>query len=227
MRKKRNSDSQETSFYSTVKAKTANQQDFINKIIDNDFTFCIGPAGTGKTFIACGVAAEYLKTKKIDKIVLTRPMVASESAGDAALPGDVVDKVYPYLIPLFDELNYFMDVEDAIRRKTVLIEPLAYLRGRNFKKAFVILDEAQNITHKQLILLMTRKNQGSKMVITGDVRQSDLNEKSQGALQHAIDRFDLHYGKLEGLVGITKFDKSDIVRDPKISLILDILEGEI
>ncbi|MBQ1378753.1 MAG: PhoH family protein, partial [Erysipelotrichaceae bacterium] len=159
------------------KAKTANQQRFIDLIRENDLTFGIGPAGTGKTFLAVLMAVSYFKKGKISKIIITRPAVeAGESLG--YLPGDLKEKIDPYLMPIYDALDAILGGEQKdkmIEKGTIEVIPLAYMRGRTLDEAFIILDEAQNTTDKQMLMFLTRLGFNSKMVVNGDITQIDLN----------------------------------------------------
>jgi phosphate starvation-inducible PhoH-like protein len=167
----------------TIRPKTANQKRYVDAIEDHTITFGIGPAGTGKTYLAMAMAVAALQAKKINKIILTRPAVeAGESLG--FLPGTLSEKIDPYLRPLFDALHDMIDIETVPRlMQSGIIEvaPLAYMRGRTLNDAFIILDEAQNTTPEQMKMFLTRLGFGSKMVITGDVTQIDLpNAQSSG-----------------------------------------------
>ena len=159
-----------------IRIKTLGQRQYVMAIRQNDLIFGIGPAGTGKTYLAVVMAVNALKSGKVNKIILTRPAVeAGESLG--FLPGDLKEKVDPYLRPLYDALNDILGAEHTqrlIERGTIEIAPLAYMRGRTLDDAFVILDEAQNTTHAQMKMFLTRLGFGSKMVITGDTTQIDL-----------------------------------------------------
>ncbi|MDY3026878.1 MAG: PhoH family protein, partial [Candidatus Faecivicinus sp.] len=159
-----------------VKCKTLGQKQYVDAIRDNTCTFAVGPAGTGKTYLAIAMAVVALKNKEIEKIILTRPAVeAGEKLG--FLPGDLAQKVDPYLRPLYDALNEMVGVDAyqrLVERGAVEVAPLAYMRGRTLNDAFIILDEAQNTTSEQMKMFLTRMGMGSKMVITGDVTQIDL-----------------------------------------------------
>lgn len=201
-----------------VTPRSPNQQDYIQAVKGNDIIICVGPPGTGKTRLSVGLGVEYLEAGKIDKIVITRPLVgAGEDPG--ALPGGVEQKIHPYLLPIFDEMKYFASksqVSEWKKAKTIDICPLAYTRGRTFKHSFVILDEAQNATYAQIKMLVTRLGEGSKILINGDVNQTDLNQKQSGGLSAIIDI-------LTGLHGVKVcfFDKEDIVRH---HLLKDVME---
>lgn len=209
-------------FGKTIRAKTMGQRMYINAMKRNDLVFGIGPAGTGKTFLAVVYAAKQLRKGSVKRMVLTRPAVeAGESLG--FLPGDLKEKVDPYLRPLYDGLNTVLGREQTerfIERGIIEIAPLAYMRGRTLDDAFVILDEAQNTTHAQMKMFLTRLGFGSKMVVTGDQTQIDLPKGVKSGLKEAIK-------KLYGVNGISimKLDQSDVVRHPLVSKIIDRYEG--
>ena len=206
----------------TIRAKTMGQRIYINAMKRNDLVFGIGPAGTGKTFLAVVYAAKQLRKGSVKRIVLTRPAVeAGESLG--FLPGDLKEKVDPYLRPLYDGLNTVLGREQTqrlIERGVIEIAPLAYMRGRTLDDAFVILDEAQNTTHAQMKMFLTRLGFGSKMVVTGDQTQIDLPKGVKSGLKEAVK-------KLSGVSGISimKMDQSDVVRHPLVSKIIKRYEG--
>lgn len=169
-----------------LRARTDRQGEYVNKIIDNDMVFGIGPAGTGKTFLACSLAVNALRNRDVSRIILTRPAVETgESLG--FLPGDLKEKVYPYLRPLYDALNELMGNAGASRleeRGAIEIVPLAYMRGRTLDNSFIILDEAQNTTREQMKMFLTRMGYNSKVVITGDITQIDLPKgKASGLIE--------------------------------------------
>ncbi|MEW4506508.1 PhoH family protein [Staphylococcus epidermidis] len=206
----------------TIRAKTMGQRIYINAMKRNDLVFGIGPAGTGKTFLAVVYAAKQLRKGSVKRIVLTRPAVeAGESLG--FLPGDLKEKVDPYIRPLYDGLNTVLGREQTqrlIERGVIEIAPLAYMRGRTLDDAFVILDEAQNTTHAQMKMFLTRLGFGSKMVVTGDQTQIDLPKGVKSGLKEAVK-------KLSGVSGISimKMDQSDVVRHPLVSKIINRYEG--
>lgn len=206
----------------TIRAKTMGQRIYINAMKRNDLVFGIGPAGTGKTFLAVVYAAKQLRKGSVKRIVLTRPAVeAGESLG--FLPGVLKEKVDPYLRPLYDGLNTVLGREQTqrlIERGVIEIAPLAYMRGRTLDDAFVILDEAQNTTHAQMKMFLTRLGFGSKMVVTGDQTQIDLPKGVKSGLKEAVK-------KLSGVSGISimKMDQSDVVRHPLVSKIINRYEG--
>ena len=200
-----------------VKAKTLGQWGYVEGIKKNNITIGIGPAGTGKTYLAVALAVKALKNKEVERIVLTRPAVeAGEKLG--FLPGDMQDKVDPYLRPLYDALYEMLGVETFQKylvRGTIEVAPLAYMRGRTLSNAFVILDEAQNTTNEQMKMFLTRFGFGSKMVITGDITQIDLpNGKNSGLKQAAY--------VLENTPGIKVmyFNDEDVVRHEIVGAII-------
>lgn len=206
-----------------VRVKTFGQAKLIEAIENNEIVFASGPAGTGKTFLAVLMAVNALKANKVKKIVLTRPAVeAGESLG--FLPGDLKEKVDPYLMPLYDSLNDLLGAEKVqtlIERQAIEIIPLAYMRGRTLNDSFVILDEAQNTTSTQMLMFLTRLGAHSKMVITGDATQIDLNiKKTSSGLLEAIAR-------LKGIKGIeaVHLKRNDVVRNPLVQAIIDRYEA--
>ena len=173
----------------TIRPKTANQKRYVDAIEDNTITFGIGPAGTGKTYLAMAKAVAALQAKKVNRIVLTRPAVeAGESLG--FLPGTLSEKIDPYLRPLFDALHYMIDVDSIprlIQTGVIEVAPLAYMRVRTLNDSFIILDEAQNTTPEQMKMFLTRLGFGSKMVVTGDVTQIDLPNGAKSGLRVITD----------------------------------------
>jgi len=188
---------------------TKGQLHYINTMRKNDMTFCIGPAGTGKTYLAVAVAVSMLKRKEIRKIVLARPAVeAGERLG--FLPGDLQAKVNPYLRPLFDSLEDMMEfgqMSKFMEMDIIEIIPLAFMRGRTLNEAVVICDEAQNTSRSQMLMFLTRLGRGSKMIITGDITQTDLEPGQKSGLVEAIDTL-----KNIRNIGFVELDKLDIVR---------------
>jgi len=171
-----------------IKPKTVRQQNYVKKMQSNTIVFSVGPAGTGKTYLAMAMAVLALKNKEVTRIILTRPAVeAGEKLG--FLPGDLQNKVDPYLRPLYDALYEMMGAEkyQSLSEKGIIeVAPMAYMRGRTLNDAFVILDEAQNTTKEQMKMFLTRLGEGSKMVITGDITQRDLNDGKKSGLDDAI-----------------------------------------
>jgi phosphate starvation-inducible protein PhoH and related proteins len=200
-----------------ILAKTAGQRDYIAKIKSHDLTFGIGPAGTGKTYLAMAMAAAALASKRVKRIVLTRPAVeAGERLG--FLPGDLAEKINPYLRPLYDALNDMLDFEKVQQLRTrgeIEVAPLAFMRGRTLNDSFVILDEAQNATTEQMKMFLTRLGYGSKAVVTGDVTQTDL---PRGALSGLAQARRI----LSGVQGVafTEFSDVDVVRHPLVQRIV-------
>tara|TARA_Y100001936_G_scaffold20231_1_gene17293 strand:- start:25874 stop:26584 length:711 start_codon:yes stop_codon:yes gene_type:complete len=205
-----------------LRPKTRNQETYMQSINKSDVTFCSGPAGSGKTSVSVGMACEYLIEKKVDKIIITRPVVES-GRGLGHLPGTLVEKINPYLIPIIEEMNQYLTkntVETYRSRDIIELCPLEYMRGRNFHNCFMILDEAQNATFEQIKMFITRIGKDSKAVINGDLRQSDLG-KHQGGLKTCMDKL----VEVSG-VGVCKLDYSDIVRSGIVSKILMTLNKE-
>jgi phosphate starvation-inducible protein PhoH and related proteins len=200
-----------------IRAKTIGQREYIKAIRHKDLVFGIGPAGTGKTYLAVVMATQALKNGHVKRIVLTRPAVeAGESLG--FLPGDLKEKVDPYLRPLYDALNDIYGTEQTqrlIERGTIEIAPLAYMRGRTLDDAFVILDEAQNTTHQQMKMFLTRLGFGSKMVITGDKTQIDLPKNTESGL--IIAERTLRYVKE---IHFQTLEQGDIVRHPLVAKVI-------
>ncbi|AEC20615.1 PhoH-like protein [Pusillimonas sp. T7-7] len=206
---------------SDLRPRTPRQRDYLNQILRHDITFGVGPAGTGKTWLAVACAIDALERETVQRLVLTRPAVeAGERLG--FLPGDLVQKVDPYLRPLYDALYDLMGIERVQRlfeKQTIEIAPLAYMRGRTLNHAFVILDEAQNTTPEQMKMFLTRIGFGSKAVINGDPSQVDLPRGQASGLVHAVD-------VLESVQGIatTRFTSRDVVRHPLVARIVDAYE---
>lgn len=206
-----------------IRVKTLGQRDYVQSIKANDLVFGIGPAGTGKTYLAVVLAAKALRNGDVKRMVLTRPAVeAGESLG--FLPGDLKEKVDPYLRPLYNALHDIFGVEHTDRlmeRGTIEIAPLAYMRGRTLDNAFVILDEAQNTTPEQMKMFLTRLGFGSKMVITGDVSQIDLPKG-------VISGLKVTEQKLKNIKGISfnYLKGSDVVRHPLVQRIIEAYEDE-
>ena len=206
-----------------IKCKTVGQKKYVEAIKKNTVVFGIGPAGTGKTYLAVCAAVSAFKGKEVEKIILTRPAVeAGEKLG--FLPGDLQTKVDPYLRPLYDALQELFGMENYIKlmeRGLIEIAPLAYMRGRTLSNAFIILDEAQNTTKEQMKMFLTRMGDGSKMVITGDVTQIDLPEGKKSGLKHAVSI-------LKGIEGIetVAMTAKDVVRHPLVMQIVRAYEKE-
>ncbi|KMY31311.1 phosphate starvation protein PhoH [Lysinibacillus xylanilyticus] len=206
-----------------IRAKTIGQREYIQAIRHKDVVFGIGPAGTGKTYLAVVMATQALKNGYVKRIILTRPAVeAGESLG--FLPGDLKEKVDPYLRPLYDALNDIYGTEQTqrlIERGTIEIAPLAYMRGRTLDDAFVILDEAQNTTHQQMKMFLTRLGFGSKMVITGDKTQMDLPKNTESGL--IVAERTLKYVKS---IHFQILEQGDVVRHPIVAKIIKAYEEQ-
>jgi phosphate starvation-inducible PhoH-like protein len=200
-----------------VRPRTAGQRAFVDSIEAHTLTIGIGPAGTGKTYLAIVMAVRALKHREVSRVILSRPAVeAGENLG--FLPGDLREKVDPYMRPLFDALNELLDegvTNRYIDRGTLEVAPLAYMRGRTLSDAFAILDEAQNATSDQLKMFLTRLGAASKMVVTGDVTQVDLPVGNRSGLRDAADRL----SAIEG-VGVVELDELDVVRPALVSRII-------
>lgn len=203
-----------------ITAKTPNQKDYIISIVENDITFCCGPAGSGKSFIAAGIAANHLHKGEIDKIIITRPLVCvGKDIG--ALPGELHEKIAPYLTPMQENMKFFLgqslygyyNNESRLR-----YEPLEVMRGSTFHDSYMILDEAQNCTFEQVKMFITRMGKNSKIIINGDIGQSDIRGAS--GLEYCMDR-------LEGVlgVGVCELTHEDIQRNGILGRVLDALES--
>ena len=204
-----------------IKSKTVGQKKYVDAIKKNTISFGEGPAGTGKTYLAVAMAASAYKNKQVDRIILTRPAVeAGEKLG--FLPGDLQEKVNPYLRPLYDALQEMFGYENYLKlmeKGAIEIAPLAYMRGRTLNNAFVILDEAQNTTKEQMKMFLTRLGEGSKMVITGDLSQVDLPPDKKSGLRHAMQVL----RDVEG-IAIKKMTQKDVVRHPLVQMIVEAYE---
>ncbi|OZI45716.1 phosphate starvation-inducible protein PhoH [Bordetella genomosp. 5] len=201
-----------------LRPRTPRQRDYLNNILKHDITFGVGPAGTGKTWLAVACAIDAMERDTVQRLVLTRPAVeAGERLG--FLPGDLAQKVDPYLRPLYDALYDLMGFERVQRlfeKQSIEIAPLAYMRGRTLNHSFVILDEAQNTTPEQMKMFLTRIGFGSKAVITGDPSQVDLPRGQQSGLAHAVQVLDDVQG-----IAMTRFTSRDVVRHPLVARIVD------
>lgn len=201
-----------------IMCRTVGQRKYINSIDKNALTFCIGPAGTGKTYLAVAKAVVAYKNKEVDRIILTRPAVeAGERLG--FLPGDLQQKIDPYLRPLYDALHEMLGFENygkMIERGLIEVAPLAYMRGRTLSNAFIILDEAQNTTKEQMKMFLTRLGEGSKMVVTGDSTQIDLPNGVPSGLLHAVDVLSTVDG-----IAICKLGSKDVVRHDLVQKIVN------
>ena len=205
----------------TIRARTVNQQRLVSLYDDNDLLFAVGPAGSGKTYTAIALAVRALREKQVRRIVLTRPAVeAGEKLG--FLPGDMKEKLDPYLQPLYDALNDMIPAATLAKfmeEGTVQIAPLAYMRGRTLDHAFVILDEAQNTTLSQIKMFLTRMGRNARFIVTGDVTQIDLPNRRDSGLTQAIEI-------LRGVehIGVVEFDRRDIVRHPLVKHIVEAFD---
>lgn len=204
-----------------IQARTPNQQKLVEAFANNDLTFALGPAGTGKTYVAIALAVRALKNKEVRKIILSRPAVeAGEKLG--FLPGDMKDKIDPYLQPLYDALEDMIPatkLKEYMESKVIQIAPLAFMRGRTLNDAVIVLDEAQNTTTHQIKMFLTRLGMNAKMIITGDVTQIDLPRSTQSGLVRALK-------VLSGVPGIgrVEFGKKDIVRHALVQRIVEAYE---
>ncbi len=212
---------QTSSKKAAVVPKTLGQKKYVEAIRNHDVTFGVGPAGTGKTYLAMAMAVEALNQEKVSRIILTRPAV---EAGEALgfLPGDLLEKITPYLRPLYDALHDMMPVDEIqknVERGVIEIAPLAYMRGRTLNHAFIVLDEAQNTTAEQMFMFLTRLGFSSKAVITGDPTQIDLPGHKQSGLIEAVHALK----KIEG-IAIAEFTRRDVVRHPLVQRIIGAYE---
>ena len=206
-----------------IKAKTPNQLKILNGIVKNDMLFAIGPAGTGKTYTAVALAVKALKNKEVKRIILTRPAVeAGENLG--FLPGDLKEKLDPYMQPLYDALNDMLPIEKLnqyIESRTIQIAPLAFMRGRTLDNAFVILDEAQNTTESQMKMFLTRMGSNAKFIVTGDLTQIDLPSKQPSGLIQAVRLLK----KVEG-ISVIELDNTDVIRHKLVRAIIEQYEAK-
>ncbi|GIU31074.1 PhoH family protein [Shewanella schlegeliana] len=205
-----------------IKPRNPNQSDYVRNIVTHDITFGIGPAGTGKTYLAVAAAVDALERQEVRRILLTRPAVeAGEKLG--FLPGDLSQKVDPYLRPLYDalfEMMGFEKVERLIERNVIEVAPLAYMRGRTLNDAFIILDESQNTTVEQMKMFLTRIGFNSRAVITGDITQIDLPKHQKSGLRHSIEVL----GEVEE-ISFNFFQAKDVVRHPVVARIVEAYEA--
>lgn len=204
-----------------IKSKTVGQKKYVEAIKNSIITIAVGPAGTGKTYLAVALAATAYKSKQIDKIILTRPAVeAGEKLG--FLPGDLQEKVNPYLRPLYDGLQEMFGLETyqkLIEKNAIEVAPLAYMRGRTLSNAFIILDEAQNTTREQMKMFLTRLGENSKMVVTGDLTQTDLPDGKKSGLREAVTILK----NIEG-ISVRQLTERDVVRHPLVQAIVKAYE---
>lgn len=206
-----------------IRARNVGQRNYVESIKRNDIVFGIGPAGTGKTFVAVAMAVAAMRRGDVKRIILTRPAVeAGENLG--FLPGDLKEKVDPYLRPLYDALYTILGTEHTnrlIERETIEIAPLAYMRGRTLSDAFIILDEAQNTTTQQMKMFLTRLGFGSKMIINGDITQIDLPKRVSSGLIHA----ERVLSQVKG-IGHVHFEAADVVRHPLVAKVINAYVNE-
>ena len=205
-----------------IRAKNLAQRRYVDLIGKHDVTLAVGPAGTGKTYLAMAMAIAALNRKEVGRVILTRPAVeAGERLG--FLPGDLAEKVNPYMRPLYDALHDMMDFDRASRlseRDVIEVAPLAFMRGRTLNDSFVILDEAQNTTGEQMKMFLTRLGYGSKAVITGDLTQIDLPSGTRSGLAEAVEILDSVKG-----IGLMRFSRADVVRHPLVQSIIEAYEN--
>jgi phosphate starvation-inducible PhoH-like protein len=210
----------ETQRIKPVEGATQNHKDYLRSIAENDVTFCYGPSGTGKSYMSAGMCAAMLHRGDIDKVIITRPIV-SAGRDVGAMPGDMDMKLAPYILPMQEYFTYFLGQAfygHYINNKQIEFRPLELMRGATFDRTFMILDEAQNCTDKQIKLFLTRLGKDSKMVINGDTMQTDIAEKS--GLLTTINKL-AHIEQ----IGAIKMERSDIMRNGLIARILEALEG--
>lgn len=204
-----------------IHARGENQVHYLRSILQHDINFGVGPAGTGKTYLAVACAVQALETERVSRLILVRPIVeAGEKLG--FLPGDIAQKVHPYLRPLYDalyEMLGFDKVNQLIEKDVIELLPLAYMRGRSLNDSFIILDEAQNTTIEQMKMFLTRIGFNSKAVVTGDVTQIDLNNRRDSGLIHASEVL-----KNVPAISFTQFQVSDVVRHPIVQTIVEAYE---
>ena len=204
-----------------ISPRSKNQEKYLHKLLDQskNIVFAIGPAGTGKTLIACQVGVKLLKERVVDKIVITRPAVSVDE-DHGFLPGTLEEKMAPWTKPIFDVLSeyyYSKDIENMLKEGVIEISPLAYMRGRTFKNAYIVADEMQNATPNQMKMLLTRLGEGSKMVVTGDLRQADRLEDNG-----LIDFCQRLKGRDLGFLDIVHFESKDIERHEAVKEVLDL-----
>ena len=220
-RSKRSSNKNKPRKIISLHARTENQKDYIRAIIENDVIFCTGPSGSGKSFIAAGIAAEHIFHEKVNQIIVTRPLVSS-GQDIGALPGEVGEKIKPYLMPMEENLRFFLGRDfygKFYNLGNIRYEPLELMRGATFNDAYMILDEAQNCTLDQIKMFITRMGENSKVLINGDIRQTDIKRNS--GLLECIDRLD----EISG-IGICRLEHEDIQRNGIIGKVLGALEGD-
>lgn len=203
-----------------IEAKTNNQKEYIRSIVENDVVFCTGPSGSGKSFIAAGIASEHLFKDKVESIIITRPLVCT-GKDIGSLPGELEEKIKPYLAPMEENLKFFLGRDKFglyFNYRRIKFEPLETMRGATFHNAYMILDEAQNCTLEQIKMFITRMGENSKVIINGDLKQTDLYDRS--GLQFCLEKLQNVPG-----VGICKLDYNDIQRNGIIGKVLNALEN--
>ena len=203
-----------------LEAKTENQKKYLRSIIEDEIIFCTGPSGTGKSFIAAGLASEHIMKDKIDSIIVTRPLVCT-GKDIGSLPGELSDKIKPYLQPMEENLKFFLGRDyfgHYYNQRRIRFEPLETMRGSTFHDAYMILDEAQNCTLEQIKMFITRMGQNSKVIINGDTKQTDLYDRS--GLSYCVDKL----SDMEG-VGICRLEYYDIQRNGILRSVLNALEN--
>jgi phosphate starvation-inducible PhoH-like protein len=217
-----NMDQQQKSFLKTLHPKNPAQEQYMNLLQESKICFCTGPAGTGKTYIASNIALQKLYDGHIERILVTRPIVATEDIG--YLPGTLEEKIHPYLLPLLDAFEDHVGVvktKELLEHGLIEVSPLAFMRGRSLNNAFIILDEAQNVNKEQMKMFLTRIGYNTVMAINGDSTQTDLPNKSDCGLSWAVE-------KLTGVsrdISVVEFNRSDIVRNPLIETIINHLDS--
>jgi phosphate starvation-inducible protein PhoH and related proteins len=215
-------DEQQKSFLRTLHPKNPAQEQYMNALLESKISFCIGPAGTGKTYIASNIALQKLYDGHVERILVTRPIVATEDIG--YLPGTLEEKIHPYLLPLLDAFEDHIGVtktKEMLEHGLIEASPLAFMRGRSINNAFIILDEAQNVTREQMKMFLTRIGYNTIMAINGDATQTDLPNKGDCGLSWAVER-------LSGVtkdISVIEFMRTDIVRNPLIETMLRHLES--
>jgi len=210
-------------FMKRMVPKSDTQDYLYNTLKESTITLCTGPAGTGKTYVAIGVALEMLMENKIDKIIVTKPILEAGDEKIGFLPGDVDLKILPHMEYIIDKIEELVGVaicEKLIKNKQIIFSPTAYLRGRDFKYSFILIDEAQNMTKNGLKLLMTRLGEGSIMSISGDSDQIDLKVRSDSGLDWCVSKLEGRHSQ----ISVVKFSNSDICRHPLITDILNLLQ---
>lgn len=221
MRKSRKQQKNDRRRIVPITAKTINQKDYIRDIVENDVVFCTGPSGSGKSYIAAGIAANHIYRDEVEQVIVTRPLVcAGKDIG--SLPGELDEKIKPYLLPMEENLKHFLGRDyygKLFNEGRIRYEPLEVMRGATFHDAFMILDEAQNCTLDQIKMFITRRGENSKVLINGDIRQTDIRKFS--GLLDCIDRLE----DVEG-VGVSRLYYEDIQRNGIIGRVLEALEED-